>query len=412
MNLVIQNDGEISVDALRLMGGSTKDGQDKIGIFGTGCKYALARALDLGIGVRIFSGVEEIPIRLRDITFRDSTFKELIVGPYDTGITTRLGVDWEPWFIVREFLCNAIDEGGMSYDIARGEVAGCSGKTRVYLEMTPEIRAVYDNFETYFRFGCQTVMPAPDNGELLVYRKGILIRQLPNKKALYSYQFDKLPINEARVLKSEFEFNWQLANFWKGSATEHMIARLCSTPESFELKMDWSYGGGPPSIAWEQALKDKTIIPVEMAGFYCEMVKRCPAYLPRELCLWLGKHFPKLLILGIGSGTKSTVIKRIEVSAFSRSAIDKAVAFLKSCGMHIAEVEIAELDSGVLGTVLDGKIILSPVVLERGQREIIKTVFEEQVHLNSGAQDCTREFQEAVLSATVEIMSRLKGVYL
>ena len=60
MYLKISNKGNIDINAFRLMGASTKRGSDKIGFFGSGLKYGISTLLREGIGLRVFSGIEEI----------------------------------------------------------------------------------------------------------------------------------------------------------------------------------------------------------------------------------------------------------------------------------------------------------------------------------------------------------------
>jgi hypothetical protein len=61
--LLIENKGEIDVNGLILMGGSTKrDSQTSIGFFGSGNKYAIATLINKGINFKIFSGENEIKI--------------------------------------------------------------------------------------------------------------------------------------------------------------------------------------------------------------------------------------------------------------------------------------------------------------------------------------------------------------
>lgn len=86
--LLIENDGEIDVNGLRLLGATSKEGQEnKIGFFGTGTKYAIATAMRLGIGIQIFSGEKLVKISKRNITFRGESYEEVVIDDERTGIT-------------------------------------------------------------------------------------------------------------------------------------------------------------------------------------------------------------------------------------------------------------------------------------------------------------------------------------
>src|SRR3990167_132326 len=113
--ICIENSGEVDINAFRLLGASTKEGDEtKIGFFGSGIKYALAAALRMKIPVKVFSGIKEIKISTKKAKMRGESFDVICINGVPTGMTTRMGKDWESWFIFREFYCNAIDEGGNS----------------------------------------------------------------------------------------------------------------------------------------------------------------------------------------------------------------------------------------------------------------------------------------------------------
>jgi hypothetical protein len=102
--LLIENRGEIDSNALILMGGSTKrDSQTAIGYFGSGNKYSIALLIKAGIGFRIFSGENEILITTEDVTFRDKSFKKILIDGKETSLTTDMGPQWDTWMAVREF---------------------------------------------------------------------------------------------------------------------------------------------------------------------------------------------------------------------------------------------------------------------------------------------------------------------
>lgn len=102
---------------LTLHGLSVKEGDNSIGRFGTGLKYAIAIILRNGGSIRIrrrsapdltfsrfpveFRGAKREGVRLHE---GDST-REL-------SFTTDYGQNWEPWMALRELYANALDEGG------------------------------------------------------------------------------------------------------------------------------------------------------------------------------------------------------------------------------------------------------------------------------------------------------------
>jgi hypothetical protein len=93
--LLIENKGEIDLNALILMGGSTKreDGT-KVGFFGSGNKYAIALMLRKGIKFRMFSGNNEIIINTKHVPFRDKSFQQILINGQETSLTTDMGPQW------------------------------------------------------------------------------------------------------------------------------------------------------------------------------------------------------------------------------------------------------------------------------------------------------------------------------
>ncbi len=62
--MLFKNKGLMDINALRLLGASTKRGSnDKIGFFGSGWKYSLAVMLRENISFRIFVGKKEIIVQ-------------------------------------------------------------------------------------------------------------------------------------------------------------------------------------------------------------------------------------------------------------------------------------------------------------------------------------------------------------
>ena len=56
---------------------------------------------------------------------------------------------------------------------------------------------------------------------------------------------------------------------------------------------------------------------------------------------------------------------------------------------------------GILGTVDGGKIWVSRECVARGLREVLKTLIEERVHLETSAPDKSRTMQEVLLETIV-----------
>jgi len=72
----------------------------KIGMFGSGNKYAIAYFVRNNIDLKIFTGKDEIKITTEIEKFRDVEFKVISINGQKTSLTTTMGKDWELWHIL------------------------------------------------------------------------------------------------------------------------------------------------------------------------------------------------------------------------------------------------------------------------------------------------------------------------
>src|SRR3989304_196357 len=121
--LCIKNSGEIDINSIILLDASTKrgDSKGKFGFFGTGASYAAAALLRAGAEIIIYSGKTRIDISKKKLSFRDKEFNQIVLikdgVESPTSFTTELGPTWEVWMAIREYICNAKDEGGEDFTI-------------------------------------------------------------------------------------------------------------------------------------------------------------------------------------------------------------------------------------------------------------------------------------------------------
>lgn len=123
-SIAFYNPGDFDLRGLTtfgLSGGKTVP--NPIGLKGTGLKFAIAGVLRLGGSVEILGlGIENEKghwqVCREDGTFRGHKIETLTLREMNNGVsltlpfTPELGANWEPWMIYREFLSNALDEGG------------------------------------------------------------------------------------------------------------------------------------------------------------------------------------------------------------------------------------------------------------------------------------------------------------
>lgn len=104
-------DTALPIEAATTMGVSVK-GDDAIGKFGTGLKYAIAGVLRLAGSITIHIDGERHAFTTQDADIRGRNFRIVHHNGVPCGFTTELGKHWQPWQLFRELASNTLDEGG------------------------------------------------------------------------------------------------------------------------------------------------------------------------------------------------------------------------------------------------------------------------------------------------------------
>lgn len=216
--LLIQNAGAVELNAFMLMGASNKRGQSKIGMFGTGTKYAIATLLKAGIEPLVCSGLSEIRFTTLPTTLRGETHQQVAIvvdGDVERlGFTTEMGLGWGVKEALRELASNALDEEDWLVGKADRMLA-IEGRTRIFIPMTNEVELFYLNLPKMF-----TQLRKPGGpGKLLgqfehaqgacrvfecfehgtrVYRRGVLVFENRELPSAFDYDIAWLALHEDR----------------------------------------------------------------------------------------------------------------------------------------------------------------------------------------------------------------------
>ena len=210
--IIISNQGLIVPEDLVLIGSSTKRGStNKIGMFGSGWKYALAWLLRNNVEIEVYSGLEKIEITTKSVTHRSNELQVIVVNGKESSLTTDMGPKWTGWMALREILSNAIDEGDHKIDVIwNPEIQLKEGITQIVVPTNNELAEVMIRYEKYFSFNRETkysykhgrVFLKKEESPMNVYRKGIRCYDSVIFTGKIDIDFDNIEINESRLSSS------------------------------------------------------------------------------------------------------------------------------------------------------------------------------------------------------------------
>jgi len=418
----IVNDGEMDINALLLLGASTKRGDEsKIGYFGSGLKYAIAVFLRNKIGFEIYSGKNKITISTRKVNFRGQTFNKIYVGGKHTSLTTEMGVDWEPWFALREVYCNALDESSPGFTIV-DDIDPIEGKTKIYIKNDEKFKDILQNWDKYFsQKRKDIVFQVPgftayygSSDEYILYRRGVQCHS-QKRKCLFHYDLDNIEINESRTLKHSIDNIWKTAELVARHASLDMVRRIYDEyKDSIEETFMWREAGVIFNQNWLDVIGGRRLVRKYIAGYFVTEIRNGSCLvLPSPLINALCNQFKnKIVVLGESTNHGKFLVTEKEPKEIY--FIDEAITFLKDSKIDIdydIVVGIFE-DTSILGQADNNRIILSKEVFEKGKKKIVEVIYEEFIHLKYNLNDETRVMQDFLIQNLISQFEKQTGVYL
>lgn len=203
--LKITNPGTCYPEAFTVLGVSTARGQaSKIGQFGSGAKMGVNTCLRHGINPVVVSGDMVVKFDCVTKSMGEKKFDQVIAiingEKKELGFALDFGaLDWDKVdYAVREFVSNAYDQGGCSLSVVDKIDQSVGNNTSIYVEYTPDVQRYHENIDKYFLPASKkaTVMDNTSD-EIRVYRKGVLVH-CSKGPSLFSYNHDQITVDESR----------------------------------------------------------------------------------------------------------------------------------------------------------------------------------------------------------------------
>ena len=420
--LKFSNKGEITKEAIVLLGASTKREQTgKIGFFGSGNKFALAYLLRNGYDVSIYGGLTELKVDTISKNLGDQVFDVITVCGQETSITTEFGAKWELWQALREIYSNALDEGNGQIEMI-SEINPKENETHYYIKIRAELIEWFGNFNNYFSEN-KRVLFENKHGQILkkhddlghLYRKGISVLN-PTRNSLYDYNVANIAISEDRIVK----YSWQigervwaliysctdkeiiknvLMNSTKGAMFENSISDLSDLPHN-EI-----------SEEFKEVLAEMKLCDANMSGYLSEEEQLNTTILP-------SKVFKSINFLlkdeNLGDsfkvGIDGVMYREQEFSPIHLATIRKVKDFLEEA-KWLEPLEYPLIlgtfdDKKIMGYAdrKNEKIVVSEIGIDKGANYLLEIIIEEYIHLKFNVNDNTRKFQDACIQEMVKIM--------
>lgn len=375
-----------------------------IGQFGTGLKYVLSYLIRNNIDFKIFVGEEEVKVTTETELIRETAFQIISLNGKRTSITCQMGQDWQAWMIIRELWCNALDEGYQQQEVT-DEVIGMENMTTFFIQFTPEIKTVLDNWEKYFihneipLFENNHYAIYPNGQALRLYKQGVLIHE-GQDVSLFKYDIKDADINELREYKgiNSLDILKALAQA-NSKGIEYFLENI--REEHYEGKMNYDWPWVTFGEQWRQTIGNakvihpKAVTEIKARGLEIDLTSI--VVVPTVVYGALTKQFEGISSLRMAD--KVNDFYEI-ISPSLEQRLKEALAILESCDYYI-EPELKFI-FGVFGDKkvgarinIDEKIILiSESMTDKPLFNFVAMLVEENEHYKTGFNDHTREFQQ------------------
>lgn len=417
MYLSLSNQGLIEAGALSLMGASVKDGS-AIGKFGSGFKYALATLIRNGIEVRIFSGLSEIRLETRKETFRATEFDVLWIDGERTSITTQTGREWAVRDAIREIWSNAIDEGQASV-IKECSPSPKADRTTVSIAFTPDIQAMYENWELYFCHsvpalhanGCGRILSQPVPN---YFRRGIWICEDREEPPLFSYDFRDIELPESRKIKSHstsYEVYNILSDCGDKKIFENILTKIDAECMEWFALAYWGLGRAG-QMALEAAF-------LERWDYFGNLRFKDRITTSGQRILWVSDRraetLHKLGFKNIADETDFSETFTVRPWPIGyRERLTQPLATLAAVGVDLSPFKIEYIDfhgdtDSPIALAHKGRCLLTAKAFEVHPHMLMKALVEEWTHLEHKVADRTVAQQHVYLDLIVSLIERNKS---
>lgn len=379
--VVFGNPGKINPKVWSVFGVSAKLGDNSIGRFGTGLKYAIAVLLREGREIRIRSGEDVYEFTTKLMTERGKDFHQVLCNGEEMPYTTHLGEGWELWQAYRELFSNCLDEGG--------QLGYVKSPDSTHIEA--EIGDI-DHNSVFLNTKGLTVQATSMNCEIYsgtsewLYYRGVRAYKL-DKPAKFTYNILNADLTEDRTFKYLFDVEASIGNTVLFSKNRDFAYEMfLQTKDYWEESIRFRYAQMSPSEIVIEVVNSSIRNNVWMHQMMKEKVS---GFLPQKgYC-------------------------KVEPCDREKLIIERATNFCEKIGYPVNyPVNISNnIGNGKLAVAnrKDMEVYLSPRLMTMGLKQVVSTLIEENMHLEHGLNDCNYETQTWLFDQIVTMGEKLTG---
>lgn len=400
------NPGVLDIRALTVLGIHAKPNSDNpIGQFGTGLKYAIAVLMRHAASITIQTGDEEVyTVEKSASDFRGEAVEDLwLVNTNDNSrtrlpFTTRLGMNWELWMVMRELECNARDEAG-SFSFVDRVGLPQPNQVAIYVDCPAFVGAINKEREkTFFDVWSKNRDVVETDGfqyvkepNQFIYYRGIRVG-MSNYPMLNTYNFKSgITLTEDRMITYFFSINGPIAEHMSTLSDEDEIERLLASEGSYEWRHVFEY--------YSSAFSENTVF-MKVATRLHGMGVKLPQVVHNMI-------IDKLL--------QDELRKRADLSNRETRVLEDAIRYCKQSGYPVDDYEIrvvSRIRNNVYG-MADTKnnvILIGKLAFEFGIETVMATLIEEWLHIQYGFHDESRSMQDWLLrQLTIQCIEKVEN---
>lgn len=382
-NVTFQNDGLINLRAVTVFGMSAKEIENPIGYFGTGLKYAIAIILRECGTVSMYRGLTKYEFTTKETTIRSKKFQMVYMNGQELPFTTDQGKNWATWQAFRELHCNCTDENGTA-DLNQEPI---KGKTTFvvtganFLEHHDRLGEIILQSEPAWKLPHVNIHRGSSPA---CFYRGISVHSFDHP-TYFTYNLTKeVMLTEDRTLRHPWQSTENLTRQISQSTDKDLIKEFIYIPRAYKEHL----------LSFH--FRDYEIPSQEFIDILHEVKDDRSQRLNPSIRAYLKAFL-----------TVKEENQEHTLTAFEEKMYWKAVKFCEKAGYPIGKYTVNFVNwfanNHQYGYADQGIITLSQGCFDKGMKFLVIVMIEEYIHLDTGHEDESRDFQTYLLQKLVSL---------